>query len=113
MKVAVIGASGFVGRHVLRVLRASGDEARAVVRNRSFAPLDPDRRIADACNVDALREALAGYECVVHCMLGAAEVILGSLSKADKWGVPVVKIAASIGRMSLRCSRIRSRHATN
>ena len=90
MKVAVIGASGFVGRHVLRVLRASGDEARAVVRNRSFAPLDPDRRIADACNVDALREALAGYECVVHCVLGAAEVILGSLA-------PVYAAAQAVG----------------
>jgi len=80
MKVAIIGAGGFVGGHLLRVLRACGDEARAVVRNPRFSPSDPDRRIADAGNVYALRDAIAGCDFVVHSVLGPSEVILGSLA---------------------------------
>ena len=54
MRVAVLGAGGFIGGHTLRGLRAAGAAARAVVRNPNFSPKDPDRRIADACDVYAL-----------------------------------------------------------
>src|SRR5262245_6828445 len=90
MKVAVIGASGFVGGHTLRFLRAAGDDARAVVRNPRYRPSDPDRRLADACDVYALRDALEGCECVVHAALGEPNVILGSLA-------PVYAAAEAVG----------------
>jgi nucleoside-diphosphate-sugar epimerase len=90
VKVAVIGASGFVGGHILRVLRAGGDDARAVVRNPQFSPRDPNRRIADAGNVYAIRDAIAGCDCLVHSVLGPAEVILGSLA-------PVYAAAEAVG----------------
>ena len=90
MKVAVIGASGFVGGHILRVLRAGGDDARAVVRNPQFSPRDPNRRIADARLVYELRDALAGCDYVVHSVLGGREVILGSLA-------PVYAAAEAVG----------------
>jgi uncharacterized protein YbjT (DUF2867 family) len=59
VKVAVIGASGFTGGHILRGLRASGADARAVVRNRHHFQNDPNHRIADARDVYALRDAIA------------------------------------------------------
>jgi len=90
MKVAVIGSSGFVGSHVLRVLRAGGDDARAVVRNPRFAATDENCRIADALDVYALRDALAGCECVVLSVLGTQEVILGTLA-------PVYAAAQAVG----------------
>lgn len=94
MKVAVIGASGFIGGHTLRCLRAAGDEARAVVRNPRYAPRDPDRRLADVCDVYALRDALEGCEAVVHAALGEPNVILGSLA-------PVYAAAEAVGARRL------------
>jgi nucleoside-diphosphate-sugar epimerase len=94
MKIAVIGASGFVGSHTLGYLRTAGDAARAVVRNPRGAPRDPDRRLADVCDVYALREALAGCEYVVHAALGEPNVILGSLA-------PVYAAAEAVGARRL------------
>jgi nucleoside-diphosphate-sugar epimerase len=94
MKVAVIGASGFVGGHVLRFLRAAGHQTRAVVRNPRALHADPDRRLADACDVYALRDALDGCECVVHAALGPPHVILGSLA-------PIYAAAEAVGARRL------------
>jgi nucleoside-diphosphate-sugar epimerase len=80
MKVAVVGASGFIGGHILRGLRARGDDARAVVRNPRHFQNDANHRIADACDVYALRDALAGCEYVVDAVLGTNDVIVGSLA---------------------------------
>lgn len=90
MRIAVVGASGFVGGHVLRTLRRQGEDVRAVVRNPRFSPDDPDRRIADALDVYALRDALEGCDCVVHAVLGQQDVILGSLP-------PVYAAAQAVG----------------
>jgi len=94
MKIAVIGASGFVGGHALRFLRQSGDDVRAVVRNPRFSPSDPDRRLADVCDVYALRDALAGCDAIVHAALGEPNVILGSLA-------PVYAAAEAVGARRL------------
>jgi len=80
VKVAVIGASGFIGGHILRGLRASGDDARAVVRNLRYFQNDPNRRLADACDVYALRDAIAGCESVVDAVLGTDDVIVDSVA---------------------------------
>jgi nucleoside-diphosphate-sugar epimerase len=80
VKVAVIGASGFIGGHILRGLRASGDDARAVVRNPRYLQNDPNRRLADACDVYALRDAIAGCDHVVDAVLGTDDVIVDSLA---------------------------------
>ncbi len=79
MKIAVLGASGFVGGHLLRFLRANGLDARAIVRRPPAGP-DPDYRVADACDVYALREAMTGCDYVVHAALGSDDVITGSVA---------------------------------
>jgi len=93
MKVGVLGAAGFVGGHLLRYLRADGCDTRAIVRRR---PSDADRdyRIADACDVYALREAMRGCEAVVHAALGSNDVITGSVA-------PVYAAAEAVGARRL------------
>jgi nucleoside-diphosphate-sugar epimerase len=61
-----------------------------VVRNPQSSPRDPNRRIADARNVYALRDAIAGCDYVVHSVLGPRGVILGSLA-------PVYAAAEAVG----------------
>jgi nucleoside-diphosphate-sugar epimerase len=90
LNVAVVGASGFVGGHILRVLRAAGDNVRAVVRNPQFSVGDANCRLADARDVYSMRDALAGCDYVVHSVVGSPEVILGTLA-------PVYAAAEAVG----------------
>jgi nucleoside-diphosphate-sugar epimerase len=90
MRIAVLGASGFVGGHTLRFLRESGIEARAVVRNPQSLPNDPDRDVADVCDVYALRHAFRGCDAVVHAALGTDHVIVASVA-------PVYAAAQAVG----------------
>jgi nucleoside-diphosphate-sugar epimerase len=90
VKVAVLGASGFVGGHLLRWLRGEGVDTRAVVRNRAFAARDRDARIADACDVYALRDAFDGCDAVVHAALGTTDEIVESVA-------PVYAAAQAVG----------------
>ncbi len=58
-RIAVTGASGFVGRHLAARLAADGHEVVALSRRAGFDLAGPDPA--------ALREALRGCEAVVHC----------------------------------------------
>ncbi len=64
--IAITGAAGYLGRHLLRRLREMGTPAVAVVR----APVElPDAaavRVADVTDLDALCRAFADCETVVH-----------------------------------------------
>jgi putative NADH-flavin reductase len=68
MKVALIGASGFVGTAVLNELLHKGHQVTAIVRNPEKLQAKPDLTIvkADATNVDELAEAVKGNDAVIN-----------------------------------------------
>ncbi len=69
MLVAVTGASGFLGGHLIRVLRDRGMEVRAVVRREAAAEalgaLGFQTALADLADADALTAAFSGCDAVV------------------------------------------------
>jgi dihydroflavonol-4-reductase len=66
MRIAVTGASGFLGSHISRVLMEAGHEVVAVVRTPSKAEfLGCAIERADLADEDALTSAFAGCEAVV------------------------------------------------
>lgn len=68
MKVALIGATGFVGSHLLEELLSRNYEVTAIARDVNKIPLKNDKLhvvSADITNVDALAEALKGNDVVV------------------------------------------------
>ena len=80
MKVALTGASGYTGRHVLRRLLGRGDSVKALVRESAITPdllscgaeivrgalgdVDAARRLAEGC--DALMHIAAVYRTAGH-----------------------------------------------
>ena len=77
MRVAVTGASGFVGSHTVAALTDAGHRVKAVVRNPdrlkpALEPLDVaaetiDIHVADMTDLEAIRPSLADVDAVVHC----------------------------------------------
>lgn len=67
MKVAIIGATGFVGAQILNEALNRGHEVTAVVRRVERLPQHPGltAKQVDIMDVDALAEALVGNEAVI------------------------------------------------
>jgi nucleoside-diphosphate-sugar epimerase len=70
MRVAVTGATGFVGSHVIRRLTASGHQVRILARRMPIAALTPDKPLevvlGDLDDQTALRRLVGGVDAVVH-----------------------------------------------
>ncbi|MCE9904035.1 NAD(P)H-binding protein, partial [Hafnia paralvei] len=67
MKLAIIGATGFVGRVVVDEALARGHEVTAIARSQKDLP-DVDRlhiALGDVTNVDWLTQTLKGVDAVI------------------------------------------------
>lgn len=75
--VLVLGAGGYVGAHLVRVLAASGRAAPiAAVRRPATLPNGVAVRHLDATDAQALARALEGVDVVVNCIAGTPESIV-------------------------------------
>ena len=78
MRLAVLGASGFIGREVVRQATLDGS-IEIIAGIRSTAPQAPEPRIDwrrfDARNRDSVAAALAGATHVVDCTMGSARTL--------------------------------------
>ena len=64
--VAVLGASGVYGRHLVPRLLSRGHRVRALVRRPDTAPPGSEARLADIFDGDSLRRAIEGCDVVVN-----------------------------------------------
>lgn len=85
MRIAVVGANGFIGSRAAEMLTLSGlAEVRPIVRSyASLARLSRfqlDSRVADAFDTVALEAAFQGCDVVVHAVAGDIRTILGTLT---------------------------------
>jgi dihydroflavonol-4-reductase len=75
VKKLVIGASGFVGSHVVRQLVERGDDVRVLLRRtsstRAIDDLDVERQYGDIFDDATLRVAMAGCDDVFYCVVDA------------------------------------------
>src|SRR5690606_14151898 len=78
MKVLVTGATGFIGRHLVRYLTAQGHGVRALVRRPDPSLLADGAELAvgDLTRADAVSAAVQGMEAILH--LAAVR---------DRWGI--------------------------
>jgi nucleoside-diphosphate-sugar epimerase len=77
MKAFVTGGSGFVGRNLIRTLRARGDEVRALARSaaavEAVTALGASAVPGDLDAVEAMRAGMTGCDVVFHSAALAAE----------------------------------------
>lgn len=72
MKIALIGASGFVGKAILKEAASRGWEVTAIVRHPDKVEKLPGVTVkqVDVIDVDALAKALAGHEVTISAFNG-------------------------------------------
>ena len=74
-KKLVIGASGFLGSHVVRQLAAAGEDVRVMLRRNSstkgIEDLAVERCYGDVFDDPALRAAMTGCDVVYYCVVDA------------------------------------------
>lgn len=89
MKVAVTGATGFTGRHLVKELASRGHDIRALVRPSS--DVSPIREVisasiaCDLSDTESVARALEGADCVISVMslgTGLADPLLESMHLA-------------------------------
>jgi len=84
MRVFVTGGTGFIGGHLVRKLRARGDEVVALCRSAEkgepLLELGCELAAGDLSDETALREAMSGCDAVIH---GAAMYEVG-IPKSDR-----------------------------
>lgn len=83
MRVAVLGASGFIGSRIVEKFHLGGGmEVRPIVRNvarlAGAARFALDGRVADGFDRAALAAAFSGYEAAVHAIAGDRRTILST-----------------------------------
>ena len=70
MRVAVTGATGFVGSHVIRRLTAQGHQVRILARRMPIKALTPDKPLevvlGDLDDKSALQRLVGGVDAVIH-----------------------------------------------
>lgn len=68
MSIAVTGANGFLGREVVRQLRARGDAVIAITRrpDSELIALGAENRLADVRDLSAMRSAMQGATGAIH-----------------------------------------------
>jgi nucleoside-diphosphate-sugar epimerase len=74
MRIVLMGATGYIGLHIVRELLAAGHEVTAVVRSpEKLGPFARERNlrlaIADLEQPDRVAQALAGQEVCIHAAL--------------------------------------------
>ncbi len=104
MEIAVIGASGFVGSHVVPHLAAAGHQVRAVSRRASsLSPQDGVTQVvADVETGEGLAAALRGVDAAVHLVAIPRETGGRSLERVNVGGVAQMLAAArsaGVGRI--------------
>jgi nucleoside-diphosphate-sugar epimerase len=94
--VAITGATGFIGRHLVAHFVARGDDVLAVVRPESRRSVPPGAAVVRAAlTTDALTAAFAGADIVVHLAGVVSTVRDEEFARVNVGGTQAVAIAAA------------------
>ena len=92
MRIAIIGATGYVGSAILTEALARGHAVTAIVRHVEKLPSHPNltAKAADIVDVAALAAALAGQEAVIHAYAPPRDLSLAARIAAQRQGTRAI-----------------------
>ena len=105
--ILVTGATGFIGRHLLTALEASGEPVRILLRPKRATPTLPsglslDVTLASLSDQPGVRAAMKGVDTVIHLASAAQQGPTAALWRADVRGTELLAQAAAdagVGRL--------------
>ena len=101
MRVAITGATGFIGAHVVAALDARGQQVRCLLRPSSDRSLLPARveqvAATDLCDGAALERLVCGCDAVVHLAGLTRSWTLRELFRVNRGGTAA--LCAALGRV--------------
>lgn len=65
--ICITGASGMIGRHILRKLQNLGFRVRVLTRNFNFSDSKAEVVTGDICDLDTVKKFLKSAEIIFHC----------------------------------------------
>lgn len=68
-RIAITGATGFVGSNIAEVLALRGHEVTGLLRRPAEHTLPWQHQQVDFASVDSIQNAITGYDAVVHCAI--------------------------------------------
>jgi dTDP-4-dehydrorhamnose reductase len=68
-RIAITGATGFVGSNIVELLASRGHEVLGLLRRRAVHELPWPSAVVDFSDVHSLSTALAGCDAVIHCAI--------------------------------------------
>jgi nucleoside-diphosphate-sugar epimerase len=80
--ILVLGANGFIGRHVLSGLAAGDSRPIAGVRRHSSRKDGCEERVVDATDAASVTAAMRGVSAVVNCVAGYERTLVASADSA-------------------------------
>ncbi|HCR12414.1 MAG TPA: 3-beta hydroxysteroid dehydrogenase, partial [Desulfovibrio sp.] len=92
MRIALIGATGYVGSAILQEALSRGHDVTAIVRHAEKLPAHPNLtpKAVDVADVAALAAALAGCEAVVHAYAPPRDLDVAARIAAQRQGTRAI-----------------------
>lgn len=99
--VLVTGATGFLGRRIVAALSASGFRIRVLVRKTSrleiFEKYNVDIAVGDMGDLESLRHAFDGVDCVVHAAADTSGTVEGGKTITIKGTQTIIDLCKTFG----------------
>lgn len=124
MRIAITGATGFVGGNIAEVLVDRGHEVTGLVRREPKQPLPWQHRLVDFSSTASIAVALSGADAVVHCAIandfhmllndrpGAYDAYVGMTQRVTRAAVAAGATPSLASEIGAEVERVIKRRAT-
>jgi UDP-glucose 4-epimerase len=104
LRCLVLGANGFIGSHIVDLLKSKFSYVASFARSSYFYNGEVKSYIGDFKNNDALENALVGHDCVIHSISSSTPAIASADPKFDVEAnlLPTIYLVQAMAKHNVR-----------